>query len=115
MSRPTSLDYGTGRAISGAAIVALIIGLCCGPVTIGIAMILADYPPHLVGTAGEVLFVLAICPVASFAFSAYVFFRLNRPESPRGQYVALVGIIATLGWVIALIVYVLNYCELPFG
>ena len=111
MSEPTPLDYSDGcgiRPVSRAAILALLVGLLCGPAAIGVAIALMECPPYLLHLGGAVLLVI-IWHVASFVFSATVYFRLKRRSSARGRYLALIGIISTFGWAVTLVDYTSQY------
>jgi hypothetical protein len=117
MSQPTPVDYGHGgenRRFSRAAIVALLVGLFCGPAAVGVVVILWERPPFLLGVTGGAV-VLVISHLASIAFSASIFFSLKRPGRRRGTYLALIGLLATLGWAIALILYLSQTWKAPFG
>jgi hypothetical protein len=100
MNEPISLDYAKRRPFSGAALAAFTIGMCSGPIAFSIIWLGRESIGYGIEIVGD--FVAFACGVISFAFSAFVYIRLQRPDGPRGRNLALAGTIVTVIWVIAL-------------
>jgi len=100
------LEYGKGRGPwSGAAIAALSVGLCSGPLAVWI--IWHEDAGYAIQPLGDMT--MAACGLISILFCSFVYVRLGRPESRRGRGLAMAGIIATVLWaltVFALLAYV---------
>jgi len=115
MSQPEPFDYATVRPTSGAAIAALVVGLCSGPVGLGVAWIGA-YNSLGEGTKENIaLFALVFCHAMSLAFSLFVYKRLVRSDGLRGRKLAMGGIIATLGWAVTILIFLFYVLSDPNG
>ncbi len=106
MTSPNPLDYANPlydkpRPISGAAVFALIAGLCTG----SIWLVLAYLPMMACGFAaldvGEII--VAICGVVLAAYCGFTFFQLGNPQSPRGRILAMTGLVAVAAWTLIII------------
>jgi hypothetical protein len=109
VNESNQLEYGgysNPRPLSHLAIGAFAIGLCSGPLGIGSALIIFGHGPDTtelqIGSA-----IVAGCLFLSLTFSIFIFIRLNSPDGPRGRKLALAGIIATMSWIVAIVVFAL--------
>jgi hypothetical protein len=100
MNKAIQLDYAdTRRTWSAPAIVALILGLCSGPIMVvvvrftGIAYGISMVGSGVVVTIGTVVIIFCI----------WVYVRLRRQSHARGRVLALIGLIATVLWSVGLI------------
>jgi uncharacterized BrkB/YihY/UPF0761 family membrane protein len=113
MSQPEPLDYATVRPTSGAAIAALVVGLCSGPVGIAVALIGIDSSLDDSTKQSIALFGLVVCHAISLAFSLFVYSRLVHSDGLRGRKLAMGGVIATLGWAVTIVIII--FCLLSIG
>ncbi len=88
---------------SGSAIAALTVGLCSGPVTLLIARfgLMPDfgYGAFMMGQ-----FLAVILGLIAFINCAIIHVRLGEPQNGRGRSLALVGMLASIGWAVTIIV-----------
>ncbi len=101
MNNPIQLDYHTEstRRWSTAAIFAVILGVCCGPIMVFVV--------HLTGIAYGISTVGSGCvaaigiPVIIYCCLTYTW--VSRHPHLRGRNLALIGCIATILWMTGLI------------
>jgi len=102
MDETTPLDYAVplpSRPWSVTAIIALILGLLSGPIAFVVVRLSGiAYGISIVGSA-----CVAIVGVPIFAYCLWAFGRLSPRPASRGRILALIGLIATLGWAVGLV------------
>jgi hypothetical protein len=99
MEEPVVLEYGGSRVerpLCRRALVAFVMGLCSGPMALGVACLIGG-----LGAPIELaLLMLIVCHLAPILFSARVLVWMkHRHEDMRGRDLAIGGGVATLGWI----------------
>ena len=99
------LDYLDVRGDwSVSAIVAIVLGLCCGPIMVALVWLTGvAYGISLIGGG-----IVAILGVANAIFCTIVFARTRRRPELRGAGLALAGLTATVLWSVGLIALFCN-------